>query len=130
VAQARANLETAQRLKGQVDAQREELSMRRVVEQALNSYRTAVQQEAVPSLEQETAELLRRTTRGRYSDVEITSDGDLHISDMGTPYDLERFSGGEQGLANLCMRLALSKLLARRNGMETRFVVLDEIFGS
>ncbi len=130
VAQARADLETAQRLKGQIDAQSEELSMRRVVAQALNNYRTAVQQEAVPSLEQETAELLRRTTRGRYSDVEITPDGDLRISDMGTTYDLERFSGGEQDLANLCMRLALSKLLARRNGMEARFVVLDEVFGS
>ena len=72
VAQARADLETAQRLKGQIDAQSEELSIRRVVSQALNNYRTAIQQEAVPSLEQETAELLRRTTRGRYSDVEIT----------------------------------------------------------
>jgi exonuclease SbcC len=130
VAQARADLETAQRLKGQIDAQSEELSMRRVVAQALNNYRTAVQQEAVPSLEQETAELLRRTTRGRYSDVEITPDGDLRISDMGTTYALERFSGGEQDLANLCMRLALSKLLARRNGMEARFVILDEVFGS
>jgi DNA repair protein SbcC/Rad50 len=130
VAQARANLETAQRLEGQIDKQTEELSMRRVVAQTLNNYRTAVQQEAVPSLEQETAELLRRTTRGRYSDVEITPDGDLRISDMGTTYDLERFSGGEQDLANLCMRLALSKLLARRNGMEARFVILDEVFGS
>ena len=130
VAQARADLETARRLKGQVDAQREELSIRRVVAQVLHDYRTAVQQEAVPSLEQETAELLRRTTRGRYSDVEITSDGGLRINDMGTSYDLERFSGGEQDLANLCMRLALSKLLARRNGMEARFVVLDEVFGS
>jgi DNA repair protein SbcC/Rad50 len=130
VAQARADLETAQRLKGQVDAQREELSIRRVVVQVLHDYRTAVQQEAVPSLEQETAELLRRTTRGRYSDVEITSDGGLRINDMGTSYDLERFSGGEQDLANLCMRLALSKLLARRNGMEARFVILDEVFGS
>jgi exonuclease SbcC len=130
VAQARADLDTAQRLKGQIDKQTEELSMRRVVAQTLKNYRTAVQQEAVPSLEQETAELLRRTTRGRYSDVEITPDGDLRISDMGTTYDLERFSGGEQDLANLCMRLALSKLLARRNGMEARFVILDEVFGS
>ena len=130
VAQARADLETAQRLKGQIDAQSEELSIRRVVSQALNNYRTAIQQEAVPSLEQETAELLRRTTRGRYSDVEITPEGDLRISDMGATYDLERFSGGEQDLANLCMRLALSKLLARRNGMEARFVILDEVFGS
>jgi exonuclease SbcC len=130
VARARAELETAQRLKGQLDAEREELSMRRVVASALDNYRTAVQQEAVPSLEQETAELLRRTTRGRYSDVQITSDGELEISDMGTFHDIERFSGGEQDLANLCMRIALSKVLARRSGMDARFIILDEVFGS
>jgi exonuclease SbcC len=130
VAQARADLETARRLKGQLDAQREELSLRRVVAQVLDNYRSAVQQEAVPSLEQETAELLRRTTRGRYSDVEITREGDLRISDMGERYDLQRFSGGEQDLANLCMRLALSKMLARRSGIDARFIILDEVFGS
>ncbi|MBA3422725.1 MAG: SMC family ATPase [Thermoleophilaceae bacterium] len=130
VAQARAELEAAQRLKGQLDTEREELSMRRVVKTVLDNYRTAVQQEAVPSLEQETAEFLRRTTRGRYSDVQISADGELQINDMGTPYELERFSGGEQDLANLCMRIALSKVLARRSGMDARFIILDEVFGS
>jgi exonuclease SbcC len=130
VAQARAELEAAQRLKGRLDTEREELSMRRVVATVLENYRTAVQQEAVPSLEQETADLLRRTTRGRYSDVRITPDGELQINDMGTFYEVERFSGGEQDLANLCMRIALSKVLARRSGMDARFIILDEVFGS
>jgi len=49
---------------------------------------------------------------------------------MGASYALERFSGGEQDLANLCMRIALSKVLARRSGMDARFIILDEVFGS
>jgi exonuclease SbcC len=130
VAQARADLDATRRQKGQLDKAREEESLRRVVAAVLDAYRTAIQQEAVPSLEQETADLLRRVTRGRYSDVEITSDGNLKINDMGTAHDLERFSGGEQDLANLCMRIALSKVMARRSGMDARFIILDEVFGS
>jgi exonuclease SbcC len=130
VAQKRADLEAARRQKGHLDKAREELAIRRVVATVLDHYRTAIQQEAVPSLEQETADLLRRVTRGRYSDVEITSEGGLKINDMGAMHDLERFSGGEQDLANLCMRVALSKVLARRSGMDARFIILDEVFGS
>lgn len=130
VERARAELEAARRQKGQLDKVREEESMRRVVATVLEQYRIDVQQEAVPSLEQETADLLRRVTRGRYSDVQITSEGELRVHDMGTAHDLDRFSGGEQDLAELCMRIALSKVLARRSGMDARFIILDEVFGS
>lgn len=130
VERARAELEAARRQKRQLDKEREEESFRRVVATVLDHYRMDIQQEAVPGLEQETADLLRRVTRGRYSDVEISTEGDLKIHDMGTPHDLERFSGGEQDLANLCMRIALSKVLARRSGMDARFIILDEVFGS
>ena len=130
VERARAELEAARRQKGQLDKAREEESICRVVATVLEDYRMAVQQEAVPSLEHETADLLRRVTRGRYSDVDITTDGELKIHDTGTAHDLDRFSGGEQDLANLCMRIALSKVLARRSGMDARFIILDEVFGS
>jgi DNA repair protein SbcC/Rad50 len=43
---------------------------------------------------------------------------------------LKRFSGGEQDLASLCLRLALSRTLARQRGAEAGFVILDEVFGS
>jgi exonuclease SbcC len=43
---------------------------------------------------------------------------------------VRRFSGGEQDLASLCLRLALSRTLAHQRGVETRFVILDEVFGS
>ena len=45
-------------------------------------------------------------------------------------HPLKRFSGGEQDLAALCLRLALSLTLARQRGAEQGFVILDEVFGS
>jgi len=46
------------------------------------------------------------------------------------PYTIERFSGGEEDLANLCIRLAISEIITERAGSVFQFVVLDEIFGS
>ena len=40
------------------------------------------------------------------------------------------FSGGEQDLAALCLRLALSRTLAGQRGVETGFIILDEVVGS
>jgi len=55
---------------------------------------------------------------------------DIHISDeLGSrPYEL--FSGGEAFRVNFAIRIALSKLLARRAGAQLRTLIMDEGFGS
>ena len=130
VIEAKSVLEQAQRQKVLVEEEKREWSIRKMVVATLDRYRTAMQDEAVPNLARETADLLRQVTRGRYSDVDITEQAELRLLDRGEHYDLARFSGGEQDVANLCMRIALSKMLARRSGMEANFIVLDEVFGS
>jgi exonuclease SbcC len=40
------------------------------------------------------------------------------------------FSGGEAFRINLAIRIALSRLLARRAGADLRFLLIDEGFGS
>jgi exonuclease SbcC len=130
VIETKAVLEQAERQKTKIKEEKREGSMRRMVVATLDSYRAAMQRDAVPSLQQETADLLRQVTRGRYSDVEITEKAELLLFDQGEHHDLGRFSGGEQDIANLCMRIALSKVLARRSGAEANFIVLDEVFSS
>ena len=51
---------------------------------------------------------------------------------LAAEYDMiARFSGGEQDLANLCLRIAISQVVAERSGgTQVNFIVLDEIFGS
>jgi exonuclease SbcC len=130
VAAARTRLQGARRQSALLAEQRAELRMRQEVADALTAYRESVSRRARPQLEQETALLLSHTTRGRYSTVRLSDAYQLEIADGRQLYPLRRFSGGEQDLAALCLRLALSRMLARQRGAETGFVLLDEVFGS
>ena len=94
----------------------------------------------IPELETQANELLARMTDGRmrlrFNTRRERVDGgldetlDIAIADeLGTrPYEL--FSGGEAFRINFAIRIALSKLLARRAGAQLRALFIDEGFGS
>ncbi|MEF8836588.1 MAG: SMC family ATPase [Candidatus Bipolaricaulota bacterium] len=83
-----------------------------------------------PVLSRRASDLLERTTDGRYSKLTIDENYIVRVFEDGTPYPLDRFSGGETDLANLCLRVAISEFVASRSGRPINFIVLDEIFGS
>ncbi|HEX2066547.1 MAG TPA: SbcC/MukB-like Walker B domain-containing protein, partial [Candidatus Thermoplasmatota archaeon] len=83
-----------------------------------------------PAISQEAGRLLSAFTGGRYAEVRLGEDYEVFVADGGIPYTLDRFSGGEQDLVHLALRLAVSRLLAERGGTELRFLALDEVFGS
>ena len=98
--------------------------------------------EALPELEYEAAELLSRLTNNRMS-VKLetqrerrSSKGppretlDILVADeKGTrPYEL--FSGGEAFRVNFALRIALSRMLARRAGSPLPTLFIDEGFGT
>jgi exonuclease SbcC len=95
---------------------------------------------AVPEIEAEANRLLSRMTNGRmhvrFDTQRETKAGEVRealeikISDeLGTrPY--ENYSGGEQFRVNFAIRIALSKLLARRAGAQLQTLVIDEGFGT
>jgi exonuclease SbcC len=95
---------------------------------------------AVPELERSANELLNRMTDGRMAvrietqreikSGELREALDIIISDeLGTrSYDL--YSGGESFRINFAIRIALSRLLARRAGAQLRSLFIDEGFGS
>lgn len=94
----------------------------------------------IPELEAEANYLLGRMTDGRMSlrlntqrekvTGGMTETLDIEIADeLGTrPYEL--YSGGEAFRINFAIRIALSKLLARRAGAHLRTLFIDEGFGS
>ena len=94
----------------------------------------------IPEIEFEANQLLSRMTDGRmnvrFETQRQTLKGDtvetldINIADeLGTrPYDL--FSGGEAFRVNFAIRIALSKLLARRAGAQLEMLVIDEGFGT
>lgn len=96
----------------------------------LSGFRDLQVQVASPRLEVAASALLSSATDGRYSDVRLSDDYRLLVLDRGEEHELARYSGGEQDLANLCLRLAIADWVARERGAELGFVVLDEVFGS
>jgi exonuclease SbcC len=95
---------------------------------------------AIPEIEDEANALLTQMTGGRmhvrFDTQKETQKGDtvetldIQIADeLGTrPY--ENYSGGEQFRVNFAVRVALSKLLARRAGTQLQTLVIDEGFGA
>jgi DNA repair protein SbcC/Rad50 len=74
--------------------------------------------------------LLNAATDGRYADLKLSDDYRLIIVDRGEEHELARFSGGEQDLANLCLRLAIADWVSKERNVDLGFVILDEVFGS
>ncbi len=130
VAAARSRLEDAKGLAKRIDAERREFELRTAVAGALEEYREEASRRARPMLESEASRLLRQITEAAYPRVRLTEDYFLEIAEGRDFYSSKRFSGGEQDLAALCLRLALARTLAHQRGTEHSFVILDEVFGS
>jgi exonuclease SbcC len=94
----------------------------------------------VPELERSANELLSRMTDGRmHTRIETqreTKSGELRealeiiISDELGDRAYELYSGGEAFRINFAIRIALSRLLARRAGAQLRSLFIDEGFGT
>ncbi len=95
---------------------------------------------AVPEIEIEANRLLSRMTGGRmrvrFDTQRETQAGEaretleIYISDEQGPRPYENYSGGEQFRVNFAIRIALSRLLARRVGARLQTLVIDEGFGT
>lgn len=95
---------------------------------------------AIPEIEMEANEMLVRMTDGRMhvrfeTQREKVTGGvketlDIKIADELGTRDYATFSGGEAFRVNFAIRLALSRLLARRAGAQLRTLIIDEGFGS
>ncbi len=109
-----------------------QLEMRtvKVAAEGLGEYALEAQRQAIPRLETETAELLARLSGGAYNDVKLNDRAALTLLDDGEHRPLKRFSGGEQDMAHLCLRLALSRTFAASRGTDPGMIILDEVFGS
>ena len=97
----------------------------------LNDFKRYLISKIGPTLSYHASSFFNVFTAGKYSQMEIDDNYDIYIYDNGEKFSIERFSGGEEDLANLSLRLAISQVIAQRSGnLEFNFIVLDEIFGS
>jgi exonuclease SbcC len=96
---------------------------------------------AIPEIEREANSLLSRMTDNQlqvaFETQRDTKKGDstietldIRISDVFGTRDYGMYSGGEAFRINFALRIALSKLLARRAGASLKTLIVDEGFGT
>jgi len=95
---------------------------------------------AIPEIEAESNRILSRlsenkmhvalVTQQRTKSGGIAETLDLLIGDETGTRNYELFSGGEAFKVNFAIRVALSRLLARRSGAKLETLIIDEGFGS
>src|SRR5215218_5719052 len=78
----------------------------------------------------ESAALFAELTDHEYQDLVVDpEDYAIRIADAGTEHELSRFSGSENDLASLSLRVAVSLVIAESAG-ELGLLVLDEVLGA
>ncbi len=94
----------------------------------LTDFRSYVNGSIRPRLAELASEFITELTDGRYTAVEVARDFSPTVIEDGEQKAV--ISGGEEDILNLCMRFALSQMLAERAGHTFSLMVLDEVFGS
>lgn len=108
-----------------------------------NGIQSLIMAASIPQLNNDANELLARLTENQMSlNLQIVKgrkdrrtglsieELDIKISDGPSTRSYETFSGGEAFRVNFALRIALSKLLARRSGAPLPILFIDEGFGS
>ena len=98
---------------------------------SLAEFKTKLNAKIAPRISSIASGMYSQITKGKYQHIEVSKEFDFFIYDEGKKYPIERFSGGEVDLANLVLRIAISKTLTELNGASSiGFLAFDEVFGS
>lgn len=115
---------------GKVEERSKAMEQQAVLGKAMKDFRASIVGRVVPTLAEISSHMFSELTDAKYPGLELSEGYEISVLDRGERYPLSRFSGGESDLANLCLRLAISRVIAERSGSAVNFLILDEIFGS
>ena len=105
-----------------------ELRLHHELDRAFSDLRADLNAAMRPEIGELASAFLADLTDGRYDEVDLDDDYRVVVLDDGIPKPV--ISGGEEDIANLVLRLAISQMIAERAGQPLSLLVLDEIFGS
>jgi exonuclease SbcC len=123
--QARADLERAEARLAELTKERR---LHDELDRAFGDIRTDLNQELRPELSDRASRYIRELTDGRYTELELDEQYNIIVLEDAIPKPV--ISGGEEDLANLVLRLAISEMIAERAGQAFSLLILDEVFGS
>lgn len=130
IEQFREKISEIRKYKKQLKEEKQIMFYLNILSDVMSSFRTHLISRIRPTLSYYSSDFFSRLTDGKYTSIELDENYNILIYDNGEFYGIERFSGGEEDLANLCLRLAVSEVITERAGGVFNFIILDEIFGS
>jgi exonuclease SbcC len=98
------------------------------LDRAFTDLRADLNQTLRPEISDLASRYIRELTDGRYSEIELDDQYNVIVLEDAIPKPV--ISGGEEDLANLVLRLAISEMIAERAGQSFSLLILDEVFGS
>ena len=95
---------------------------------AYTDIRAGLNEHLRPEISDIATAYLEELTDGRYTGLDLDDDYNIIVKEDEIPKPV--LSGGEEDLAHLVIRLAISQLIAERAGQAFSLLILDEVFGS
>jgi DNA repair protein SbcC/Rad50 len=105
-----------------------QLRLHTELDRAFSELRASLNAQMRPEIGALASGFLSDLTDARYDEVDLDENYQVVVLDEGVPKPV--ISGGEEDIANLVLRLAISQMIAERAGQPLSLLVLDEIFGS
>jgi exonuclease SbcC len=130
VAQIEEEIKKTEELGSEIKKEEKERLYLEKLDLLFSDFRVSLIGRIRPTLSRYAKNLFLELCENRYQDLELDEDYEIYIYDQGEKFSIERFSGGETDLANLCLRIAISLLISESSGVDFSFIILDEIFGS
>ena len=117
-----------QRVRGQLEVLDRQRRLHDELDRAFTDLRTDLNVQLRPEMGELASGFLTELTDARYDEMELDDSYNLTVIEDGAPKHV--ISGGEQDVANLSLRLAISQMIAERAGQSFSLLILDEVFGS
>ena len=126
-----AALDTNKEHQAKLATKQQDVSDYEKIKISLSEFKTKLNSKVAPRISQIASTMYSQITKGKYQHIEVDNDFDFYIYDEGQKFPIDRFSGGEVDLANLVLRIAISKTLGELSGAgNIGFLAFDEVFGS
>ena len=116
------------RARSQLEALDRERRLHDELDRAFTDLRTDLNVQLRPEIGEIASAFLADLSEARYDELELDDSYNLTVLEDGVPKPV--ISGGEEDIANLCLRLAISQMIAERAGQSFSLLILDEVFGS
>ncbi len=128
VESAEASRRSLDRLQSKLDALQRDKRLHDELDRAYSDLRTDLNFALRPEISELASSFLSDLTEGRYAELELDDQYNVIVLEEGVPKPV--ISGGEEDLAHLVLRLAISQMIAERAGQSFSLLILDEVFGS